>query len=277
MEIFAFIRDRTFGTLQDCGGMNGNEYIPTEYYYRNVKIKSAYPHIEDKMPAIIMSPKFKKWIDDFDLNVIDFKEFSITDVDFFGDHIPEKLGFVKGFGVAIDKICGGPIPAIAFVRGACVSVLIIVRVKESSKKYVLMCKQMRFASGGNLIEACAGMIDEHSRNLKSIVFDEVRMETGFEISLESLIPLGDIRPSGGGCDEIVHLYAWETEITLQEFEQKKNSTYGQKPLAKINLEFIDFNDFDDVIEWLGDVKAECMWRRYLKYCKKRENECNQSK
>jgi hypothetical protein len=38
---------------------------------------------------------------------------------------------------------------------------------------------------------------------------------------------------------------------------------------KIKLEFYDYDTFDETLDELGDVKAECLWRRYLKSDKKR--------
>ena len=53
--------------------------------YRGILIKSLLPHITQQIiETIVISPKFKKWIDDFNLELIDFREFIITDVDFFG-------------------------------------------------------------------------------------------------------------------------------------------------------------------------------------------------
>ena len=53
--------------------------------YRGIEIKSHLPHITQQIiETIVISPKFKKWIDDFNLDLIDFREFIVTDVDFFG-------------------------------------------------------------------------------------------------------------------------------------------------------------------------------------------------
>jgi hypothetical protein len=53
---------------------------------------------------------------------------------------------------------GEQIPSIAFVRGAAVAVLIVIKVQETSEKFVLLCKQIRFPCGGFLVEACAGYL-----------------------------------------------------------------------------------------------------------------------
>jgi ADP-sugar diphosphatase len=230
--------------------------------YRGIKIVAEYPHIVPKLQTIVQSPKFENWINQFNFDEIDFTEFHITDVDFFGPVSYNRLGFLKGYGIATDKATGYPIPSIAFIRGNSVAVLIIVRVKETNKKYVLLCKQLRFPSGKSLIEACAGMIDEKTKNLVGVVFNEVQEETGFIINEEKLINLGSMRPSGGGCDEIINLYAWETVITETEYNEKLHNIYGENEYEKIKLLFYDFETFDNILDDIGDSKSECCWRRY---------------
>lgn len=237
----------------------------TSYVYNDIIIKVSCSHLLPKFAATIASPKFRKWLDDFNKEEIDIREFILTDVDFFGKISPEKLGFVKGYGIAFDRTSGEQIPAIAFLRGDAVAILIVVTITETGKRYVLMCKQLRFPCGRSLVEACAGMIDDKTKNVTGVVFKEVQEETGFVIAESSLIALGSIRPSGGGCDEIIHLYAWETEIGAQEFAEKQERIYGAGPLEKIKLLFYPFDAFDDEVDALGDVKAECAWRRYLKH------------
>lgn len=239
------------------------------YVLNGVTIKSVYPHIDPKLEAITKSTKFIEWINSFNKEEIDFQEFNITDCDFFGPVLPNKLGFVKGYGVAKDRATGEDIPAIAFIRGNSVAVLIIVRVKETGKKHVLLCKQLRFPCGRSLIEACAGMMDAETRNIVGVVFNEVKQETGFVINEIDVIPLGSMRPSGGGCDELIYLYAWETEITSAEYEEKLTNVYGEGVHEKIKLIFYDYETFDETLNEVGDAKAECCWRRYLRSDKKR--------
>ena len=217
------------------------------------------------MDAIVAAPKFRKFLDDIDKDAIDLQEFTVTDVDFFGPVEPNRLGFVKGKGIAFCKITGDPIPAIAFVRGASISVLIIVTIQETNQKFVLLCKQLRFPAGCVLTEACAGMMDEETGVATGVVFKEIREETGFVVDSKAIIELGNIRPSGGGCDEVIHLYAWETKISRIEFEEKQRAVYGEGLHEKIKLEFYEFERFDETLDLIGDAKAECCWRRYLRH------------
>lgn len=248
---------------------SNNEHSDS-FVYNDILIKSANPLVTTKLGAIVEAPKFKKWLDDFNKDEINFKEFYITDCDFFGPVAPNRLGFVKGYGKAFDQITGDAIPAIAFLRGDAVAVLIVVKVIETGKKHVLVCRQLRFPCGRSMVEVCAGMIDHNTKNVIGVVFNEVHQETGFTITEESLLSLGSIRPSAGGCDEVIHLYAWETEITQAEYNKKLANVYGEGSYERIKLLFYDYDTFDNTLDEIGDAKAECCWRRYQRIVNKRD-------
>lgn len=258
-----------------CGAKPKTE-LPIETYFINgVLIKVEHPHLQDKLESVCKSPKFIKWLNEFNLEEIDMTEFIITDVNFFGPVHPNRLGFVKGYGKACDKITKDAIPAIAFLRGGAIAVLIVVKVKETGKLHVLLCSQLRFPVGRSMMEACAGMIDNRTKNVIGVVFDEVRQETGFILTEESLMDLGKIFPSPGGCDEYIQLYAWETEISEEEFHEKQRNVYGEGAHERIKLTFHDFEEFDQLLDEIGDVKAECCWRRYRRAASRfgREGQC----
>lgn len=239
--------------------------VKHETMCEGLRLIAEYPHINPLIDAISRSNKFMKWVKDFNDNEIELEEFHITDADFFGPVEPNRLGFVKGFGKARDKETRDTIPAIAFIRGGAVAVLIVVKVKETGNVFILLCRQLRFPAGRAMIEACAGMVDERSNNVIGVVFNEVREETGFLLNLDSLIDLGKITPSAGGCDECIYLYAWETEISQEEFEDKQKRVFGEGKYEKIKLLFYPYDNFDDILDDIGDVKAECCWRRYQRY------------
>ena len=74
--------------------------------------------------------------------------------------------------------------------------------------------------------------------------------------------VGTVRPSCGGCDEAIHLFAYETEITQAEYDEKLSRVYGDGSYERIKLLFFDYESFDDTLDIIGDIKAECCWRRY---------------
>ena len=227
-------------------------------------------HIDEtKLGAICEAPKFSEWISNFAARKeINIREFHVTDVDFFGPVAPEKLGFVKGYGVASDAATNDAIPAIAFIRGGSVAVLIVVHIRETAVRYILLCQQLRFPVCGLQTEACAGMLDSRTSSVVGVVFSEVKEETGFIINETDLIQLGQIKPSPGGSDEVIHLYAWETIISQEEFDEKQTNIYGEGAHEKIKLRFVEYDKFDDELDEIGDVKAECCWRRYQNHKKR---------
>uniref|UniRef100_A0A6C0KY67 Nudix hydrolase domain-containing protein n=1 Tax=viral metagenome TaxID=1070528 RepID=A0A6C0KY67_9ZZZZ len=237
-----------------------------EYEYKGVVLKAAYPHIEKYMKAIRDSPKLQFWLDEFDFNALEFSEFKITDVDFFGPIDPNRLGFYKGTGKVINRKTKEPIPAIAFNRGECVACLIVVTVKETRDKYVVMCEQLRFAAGRHMKELPAGMKDSRTRSLKGPILDEIAQETGIIVNEDdnNLKKLGKkIYPSPGGCDEAIDLWLYETDVTKDKMREMLTNTFGcAEEYEKIKLHLIKVDEFDDLLDEIGDVKAECAWRRY---------------
>jgi len=246
------------------------------YIYKGVLLKAAYPHLEPYLESIMNAPKFRFWIDKFDFNAMEFREFTITDVDFFGPAQPERLGFYKGFGTVINKKTKDLLPAIAFNRGECVACLIVVTVKETGEKVIVLCEQLRFAGGKHMIEIPAGMKDSRTHSLKGPVLDEIREETGIVVNEDDpkLVKLGSkIYPSPGGCDEAIDLWLYETEISIEKLREMETNTFGTGEYERIKIKLVDTKDFDELLDKIGDVKAECAWRRYKNLIAKRlENE-----
>ena len=246
------------------------------YIYKGVLLKAAYPHLESYLEPIMNAPKFRFWIDTFDFSAMEFREFTITDVDFFGPAEPERLGFYKGFGTVINKKTKDRLPAIAFNRGECVACLIVATVKETRKKFVVLCEQLRFAGGKHMIEIPAGMKDSRTHSLKGPVLDEIREETGIVVNEDDpkLVKLGSkIYPSPGGCDEAIDLWLYETEISDAKLKEMEINTFGTGEYERIKIRLVETNNFDVLLDNIGDVKAECAWRRYKNLIAERsENE-----
>ena len=228
-----------------------------------IEVITDLPHLEPKMNAIKASRKFTKWLDNIQQDTIKIKKIRVTDADFFGAIEPDRLGFVKVTAEAVDAKTDTRIPSIAFIRGESVAILIIVTVQETGFKYVLMCEQIRFPIGRRIVEACAGMIDHLTGNIIGVAFKEVKEETGFVINKDDslLISHGSIYPSPGGCDEEIHLFSWTTTISQQEFDEKQEKVFGENQYECIKLIFYKYEEFDKILDTIGDVKSECIWRR----------------
>jgi 8-oxo-dGTP pyrophosphatase MutT (NUDIX family) len=250
------------------------KYVPArKWFIKSIEIIPKFAHLEPQMNALIIAPKFLNWINKFNTTQITLISVTITDIDWFAAKPdPLKLGFVKCASEAYDYTTGKRIVSnISFIRGDSVAILIVVNVIDSTGEnkptdYVLLCEQHRLPVGKRMKEICAGMKDAEG-NILSVVLKEVEEETGFVIkSIKELIKLGQkIYLSPGGCDEGVELFAWTTTITEDEFTEKQNRMYGcAKENEEIKLSFVEFSNFENqVLPYIGDVKAECAWYRFL--------------
>lgn len=234
-----------------------------------IQIIPSHLHLKASISALTRSPKLLRWIEKIDKTQIDLYSITVTDVNWFSaTPDPNKLGFVKFKVDALDKSTGKQIASnIVFLRGDSVAILIVVKVVSSyrkSKQYVLMCNQMRVASGGRRTEICAGMMDD-AGNIASVALKEVKEETGFNIKhRDELIELGSIFPSPGACDEEIFLYAWTTTITEEEFEEKQCRMFGNSAESEeIKLSFVPIKEMNRVLGEIKDVKAECAFKRYM--------------
>jgi len=237
---------------------------------QDIPLIPKYPHLVDSMDALQSAPKMINWISKLDQKQIEIRSITISDIDWFSAKPdPKRLGFVKVSVDATDKTTGKKILSnIVFIRGDAVSILIIVKVKSAARgritEHVLMCEQMRLPTGGRRREICAGMMDSDG-NIASVALKEIEEETGFKIqNVSELISLGSMYPSQGGCDEEIHLYAWTTMITEQEFEEKMCRVFGNSLEGEeIKLSFVPMKEFrKTVLTEIKDSKAETAVRRY---------------
>ena len=236
---------------------------------QSIPIIPKYPHLVESMDALQSAPKMINWVSKLDQTQIEVRSITITDIDWFAAKPdPKKLGFVKVSVDSTDKTTGKKILSnIVFIRGDAVAILIIVKVKSARGRiteYVLLCEQMRLPTGGRRREICAGMMDSEG-NIASVALKEIEEETGFKIQNASeLISLGSMYPSQGGCDEEIHLYAWTTMITEEEFEEKLGRVFGNSLEGEeIKLSFVPMKEFrKTVLTEIKDSKAETAVRRY---------------
>jgi len=241
-----------------------------KWHISDIPVIPLHPHLDESMDALIIAPKMTRWLEKLDKTQIDIQSITITDINWFSAKPdPTKLGFVKFRVASIDKTTGKQIASnVVFLRGDSVAILIVVNVvsisKAPPKQYVLMCEQMRIASGGRRTEICAGMMDDNG-NIASVVLKEVKEETGFDIKHKSeLIEMGSIFPSPGACDEEIFLYAWDTTISEEEFEEKQCRVFGNATEGEeIKLSFVPMKKMNQVLDKIKDVKAECAFRRYM--------------
>jgi ADP-sugar diphosphatase len=238
---------------------------PTQHFYKGIPIAGSTPVIDGQIPLILKAPKFKSWFNKLDHTAIDLQSITITDVNWFCAPTviaPQKLGFLKLTAKVFDQKTGKPIPGIAFIRGDAVAVLI--RVIVESTAYFIMCRQLRFPVGGYTLEAPAGMMDA-SANISGVMIKEIEEETGLVVpNVGELIDLGRIIPSAGGCDESIHLFAWNTELSKEAFDEitrKIHGAVGENETIYLHL-FEDNASFPQKLQEIGDPKMETAYWRW---------------
>lgn len=125
---------------------------------------------------------------------------------------------------------GDKIPPICFLKGEVVCIAMVLIDGESKEKYLILVKQRRIAEGGFTYEHPAGMVDAAQSPI-SIAVQEVKEETGIEISEEQLInlsPNSRLFPSTGTSDEAMYFYACEITMSIDEImvlDQNKMGTH----------------------------------------------------
>ena len=236
-----------------------------QHFYNGIPISGLTPAIDSQIQLILKAPKFKNWFEKIDNSALDLQSITITDVDWFCAPTaiaPEKLGFLKLTAKVFDRKTGKPVPGIAFIRGGAVAVLI--RVVVGSSAYFIMCRQLRFPVGGYTLEAPAGMIDA-SANISGVMIKEIEEETGLVVpNVGELIDLGRIIPSAGGCDESIHLFAWDTELSKEAFDEITRKIHGateENETIYLHI-FEDDASFPQKLQEIGDPKMETAYYRY---------------
>ena len=235
-----------------------------QHFYKGISISGSTPMIDGQIPIILKSPKFKNWFAKIDHIALDLQSITITDVDWFCAPTaiaPEKLGFLKLTAKVFDRKTGKPVPGISFIRGDAVAVLI--RVIVESTAYFVMCRQLRFPVGGYTLEAPAGMMDA-SADISGVMMKEIAEETGLVVpNAAELIDLGRFIPSAGGCDESIRLFAWNTEISREKYEEITQKIHGaEAENESIQLHLIQDNaSFPQKLQEIGDPKMETAYYR----------------
>lgn len=238
------------------------------YFYKNVKVYSKLEHIYKNLEALINAPKFMNWIDKIiKENEFQITAFEVTDMDFFGPPVAEKLAFYKGKLEATNKKGLKVASNICNNRGGCTAILIVVSAKigETQQKLVAMVEQDRLPSGGQRIECVAGMKDLVTGSVKGPVIKEILEELPIDDIKEDdsrIISLGKIWPSPGWSDEEIDLWAGEFEIDEEKYNYLKAGTFGEGAHEVIKVHFYEYDNFPEILQKIGDVKSECAFWRF---------------
>lgn len=235
--------------------------------YRGINFVSGNESItEVVLKAVVDSPKMHEWCDlQVDEGVVHTTNVVIHNAKFFGPVQPEKLGFVMLEGTATEIDTGDKVLATcAFVRGGSVGVFVRTSIIDEDGvivgDYGVFTEQIRYPVGTKLQEICAGCVDAKTGDVKGVAMTELEEELGVNINVEDLTDLGTIIPSGGGTYEKINLFYLHVNLTNEEFGDKLAKSFGVGS-EKIRLKFTPLGEIDEYLNVIGDVKAECAWRR----------------
>jgi hypothetical protein len=234
--------------------------------YRGIQFVAGNSSITpEKLQAAIASPKLKEWCDaQVDAGVVHTEKVTVNDIKFFGPVAPERVGFVALEGTATEIETGDKVMAsYVFVRGGSVAVFVHVSVVSNRRvdHYGVFTEQIRYPFGQKLREICAGCVDTETKNVMGVALTELKEELGIIVNVEDLTPLGNIIPSGGGTYEAIDLFYLSVSLTEEEVGDKISRSFGDGVGEKIRLIFTPYEEMDSFLDNIGDVKAECAWRR----------------
>jgi hypothetical protein len=139
---------------------------------------------------------------------------------------------------------------VIFIRGGAIGVLFLLQSLETNKIYTVYVRQPRNAVGvTDLIEIPAGMLDGATGTLASngIAAKEIDEELHIKILSTDLVPLVQIFPSPGGCDEWIDLYfvlLQAKDSYIQSLIGKQTGELGSD--EQITLGIAEFEEFEDM-------------------------------
>ncbi|MBK6977932.1 MAG: NUDIX hydrolase [Cytophagaceae bacterium] len=140
---------------------------------------------------------------------------------------------------------GDKIPPVCFLKGEVVSILICLIDENTLEKYLILVKQRRIADGGYTYEHPAGMVDG-TVTPAQIALQEVKEETGIEITADQLQPLENNRrlfPSTGTSDECMYFFYCELLLSKEKIDalnhQNMGTDYEFERITTVVLPFLE--------------------------------------
>jgi len=169
------------------------------------------------------SLKYRQWLKALEENQISVKEVRPL-------HLVHKsngellFGFVHAEAHAPN---GEKLLPIALIRGHFVSIVTVLIEKETQRRYLLIVRQYRIASGEYSYEHPAGMCDNQTDPFE-VAIKEISEETGLQVERHQLKLLHDklLYSSPGLLDEAGYLFACEIELSKSEIEGFHNKQTG---------------------------------------------------
>lgn len=185
------------------------------------------------------------------------KGLEIQSLDVIGPATNRRVLFAKVKATVLDS-AGNLIPGIAFLRGDSVGILMVVKCL-GEEDHTILTVQPRFPVGKHAFEEIpAGMMDDKA-NFAGVAAKELQEEVGIEVSRESLMYLGNVCLSPGGCDERMALFAFEMDATKEELDQLNGQYRGEREEGEnITLKVMPLKNVMD----LDDAKSIVAYAKY---------------
>ena len=225
------------------------------------------------LSKIMQWPAFNDWVtktsSSFVLNCI-----VIQSVDMFG---PIKVGFVK-FKADVFDDEGLELPAIVFMRGGSVGILVIIECEK--QLYTILLNQARVPIGSRLLEIPAGMLDGNGK-FAFIAAKEMEEETGIKLDERDLVDLTEavygklypgIYPSAGGCDEFIRIFLFKTSMTKEKIAEVEGRETGEKDEGeKIKVKVIPLENLAKIAPDMKSLSALALYRQFNQMKSKEQN------
>jgi len=177
------------------------------------------------MEKLENSLKFKTWLEELKKNQIHLNHYREL------ASIKKHNGEILFSFLEIDATSpeSQKLPSSVLLRGHFVSVVTCLRDKDNKKRYYLLVKQRRVATGGFFYEHPAGMCDNETDPYK-VALKEVEEETGLKIQKEDLFLLHEkiLYSSPGLLDEAGYFFGCEIELPQRQIQEFQNKITGAK-------------------------------------------------
>ncbi|KAF2446692.1 NUDIX family hydrolase [Karstenula rhodostoma CBS 690.94] len=232
------------------------------------------------------SLKRQKFSDhEFNADPYELKSIEIQSYDLVGrlEALPHQKRplFIK-LRAKVENAKGEDIPAVVFLRGGSVAVLIIVRPTDSlDERYVIMTEQARIPAGSlSFMEIPAGMIDPKDDSFGGTAARELEEEVGLKLKEQDLINMTELAlkgheteeslqnamyPSPGGCDEFISIYLWEKEMDRMQIDGLRGKLGGERSEREhIRIRLLNYEKLLQVGARDGKTLAAWSLYEYLK-------------
>lgn len=249
--------------------------------YKGIPISTTNNYLISNLNKIIDSPKFIRYINSIDNEIINIKGICIESATWFcedKDITPEKLGYAYLEIDAIDNRTGKKIPGTVFLRGTKVAIQIEVEDSETGRISIILCHQVRIPVGKIYAELPSGLIDA-TGNVIGPVFKLISYITNIQIpNTDHMENLGSkIYTSSDISNESIKFFRYRVKRTTYEISQIREQIYANEDEKEsIQLSLIELEKYEHVLDQIGDVKAECAFRRTLNLYRKKYTEISKN-